>query len=240
MELVKIATAITPFDEKFGLPRQANLVKSRTLLKFENEFNDPNAILGLEDFSHCWIIFGFHLHTQKIAEKTPLMARPPRLGGNKKVGVFASRSPFRPNGLGLSKGKILEIFVKDNNLYIALESSDLVNGTPIYDIKPYIAYSDSEIDAKCSFAQEKPNAPLRVEFSSEVKQAMSKKEIFANFQKFNINEPLDFIQDVLRQDPRPSYRQDKEDHNEYGIALCGLNIRFKMKNLYTIEVLTIA
>lgn len=213
----------SPYDEKFSVPRQPNLVvEGRGRLKLVPPYNTADAVRGLEQFSHIWLIFQFHQIPERDWHAT---VRPPRLGGNERVGVFASRATHRPNPLGLSKVRLEEVVVENSEVYLKLGSVDLVNGTPILDIKPYIAFADSEPNALSGFAQEKPRANLVVEFSEQAKQAV---KFCQNFAKFGIEQPLTFIQEVIAQDPRPAYQQGKSSERIYGMSLAGYNIRWQI------------
>ena len=226
----------SPYDEKFSVPRQPDLVREgKGILKLLPPYNAPDAVRGLERFSHLWLIFQFHRIPEREWHAT---VRPPRLGGNERVGVFASRATHRPNPLGLSKVALEAVEIKNGGVSLKLGSVDLVHGTPILDIKPYIAYVDSEPYALSGFAQEKPQAKLSVEFSEAALQAV---EFCRNFAKFGIAQPLDFIRDVIAQDPRPAYRQGKASARIYGMSLAGYNIRWKIddQNLHKAVVLEI-
>lgn len=159
----KIATIRSPFKQKFGIPRQSGVItRIHSQLEFENDFGSDEAIDGLGEFSHLWIIFQFH---QSLHNNEKLSVRPPRLGGDKKVGVWASRAPFRPNGLGLSVGKIVEIKRQsDGNArtQIILSGLDILDNTPVFDIKPYLPYADLIEDAVGGFAKQKPEASYTV------------------------------------------------------------------------------
>lgn len=221
--LSPIGVIESPYDEKFSVPRQPNLVaEGRGILRLLPPYNSPDAVRGLEQFSYLWIIFQFHQIPERSWHAT---VRPPRLGGNERIGVFASRATHRPNPIGLSKVKLEKIECKDGEVWLYLGSVDLVNGTPVLDIKPYIAYADSEPDASSGFAQEKPQAKLTVSFLPEVEQAVKKQK---NFAKFGIQDPLSFISDVIAQDPRPAYQQGKKSDRIYGMNLAGCNVRWKI------------
>ncbi len=218
-----IATISTPYGEKFSVPRQPNLVsQGKGILRLLPPYNTLDAVRGLEAFSHLWLLFQFHQIPEKKAQVT---VRPPRLGGNQRVGVFASRATHRPNPIGLSKVKLEKIEVKNGDVLLHLGSVDLVDGTPILDVKPYIAYADSEENAISGFAQKKPATKLQVIFTEEVKQAVRSCQ---NFAKYQINDPLGFIQDVIAQDPRPAYQQGKLTDRVYGMLLAGCNIRWRI------------
>lgn len=207
----------TPYKEKFSVPRQPNLVQDGTgIVELLPPYNVPETVRGLEQFSHLWLIFQFN---QIPAGKWQPTVRPPRLGGNQRIGVFASRSTHRPNPLGLSKVELRQIECAKGKVRLHLGAVDLVDGTPIFDIKPYIAYADSEPQAHSGFAQEKPQARLQVEFSEEVRPAI---------EKHQQNRPhlARFIRDVLAQDPRPAYQQGKDNDRVYGVRLYEFNVRW--------------
>ena len=158
MQIKPIATIQNGFPEKFGIPRQSGLVPTVSKIIFEEEYRTPDALKGLEGFSHLWLIWHFSLNEEK--EWSPTV-RPPRLGGNKRVGVFATRSPFRPNPLGLSCVKIEKIITEEKyGMVIYVTGADLADGTPIYDIKPYLPFTDSHPDATGGFADENRNSQL--------------------------------------------------------------------------------
>lgn len=213
----------SPFDEKFAVPRQPNLVKEgNAILRLLPPYNQAEAVRELEQFSHLWLIFHFHQIPEREWHAT---VRPPRLGGNERVGVFASRATHRPNPIGLSKVRLNKVEMKKGEVLLHLGSVDLVNGTPILDIKPYIAYADSESNAISGFAQEKPSMPLSVKFSEKAQQAV---QDCKNFAKFGILNPQAFICDVIAQDPRPAYQKAKVSHRIYGMSLAGYNIRWQI------------
>ena len=159
-KITPIAYIRNDFKEKFGVPRQSGRVETLSQIVFEPEFRDENALLGIEQFSHLWLIFDFSLsHRQKWSPTV----RPPRLGGNKRVGVFASRSPFRPNNLGLSVVKLLSLEkTADKGIVLHVSGADIVDNTPIYDIKPYIPYADSIESAKGGYAEQNKGHKLEV------------------------------------------------------------------------------
>ncbi len=213
----------SPYGEKFSVPRQPNLVaQGKGILRLLPPYNTPDSVRGLAQFSHLWLLFQFHQIKQN---KVQTMVRPPRLGGNERIGVFASRSTHRPNPIGLSKVKLEKIESKNNEVLLYLGSIDLVDGTPIFDIKPYIAYADSEVEAKSGFAQQKPSKKLAVTFAQEAEQAVISCQKFA---KYHIDDPLTFIQEVIAQDPRPAYQQGKQTDRVYGMLLAECNIRWKI------------
>lgn len=211
----------SPFKEKFGLPRQASLIKSCTAeIELYKPFNTEDFVKGLEAFSDIWLIFGFHKH-EKTAHR-PLV-RPPRLGGNKKVGVFASRSPFRPNGLGMSRVQLIDIKNLNNKIRLRISCPDMVDGTPIYDIKPYIHYADSNEHAICGFAQEMPENTLNVEFSQDALSDLSK------LNPLIYPELKQTIYELLAQNPCPAYKAMTKNKT-YGIKLYDLNIVWRQTN----------
>lgn len=198
------------------------VVEGKGILQLLPPYNSPEAVRGLEQFSHLWLIFQFNHVSDPHWHAT---VRPPRLGGNTRLGVFATRATHRPNRLGLSKVRLEKIELAQGEVKLHLGSVDLVNGTPILDIKPYIAYADSEPNAQSGFAQEKPPEMLAVEFAPAVLQAVEKT---GNFAKFGIQNPLRFIRDVIAQDPRPAYQQGKTSERIYGMSLAGYNIRWQI------------
>lgn len=211
----------SPYKEKFAVPRQANLVKDGIgYLELLPPFNLPETVRGLETFSHLWLIF--HFHHIPTGKWQPTV-RPPRLGGNQRVGVFASRATHRPNPLGLSKVELLAILKQKGKIYLELGGIDLVDGTPIFDIKPYLAYADSEPLACSGFAQEKPQAYLNVIFPPEIaKQIQEIEKVHPHFGRF--------LTDVLAQDPRPAYHQHSSNNRIYGSKLHHFNIRWQVSS----------
>jgi len=205
-----IAYIKSPFTSKFGIPRQGGLSQVQSVIVFEPEYRAAEALRGLEGFSHIWLIWGFSENLDKGWSPT---VRPPRLGGNKRVGVFATRSPFRPNGLGLSSVKIEEIET-DPKLgpVIVVSGADLMDGTPIFDIKPYISM-DYHPDAVCGFQESTREDNLQVEFPETL---------------LTLIEPAnrDGLLQVLAQDPRPSYQDDPE--RVYGFPFGGFDVRFRV------------
>ncbi len=185
-----IAYIQTDFKEKFGIPRQSGRVpKAIGKIEFLPKYRNKDALKGLEDFSHIWIIFDFSLAHR---EKWSPTVRPPRLGGNKRLGVFATRSPFRPNNIGLSSVKLIAI--EDNALIVS--GVDLLDGTPIYDIKPYIPYTDCHLDARGGYAEENQNHALDINFPKELLDIIP-------IEKQNA------LIGCLKDDPRPSYQNDE-------------------------------
>ena len=213
MEIGPIAHIQTDFPEKFGVPRQSGLAKElRGRIVFEKEFRNPDALRGLEGFSHIWLIWEFSANRRSSGEWQPTV-RPPRLGGNAHMGVFATRSPFRPNPLGLSCVKVssVELDSQDGPV-IYVTGADLMDGTPIYDIKPYIRYADARPEAVCGYVDDLKERTLKVVFPGELARKIEDREVIPS------------LIETLRLDPRPSYHDDP--HREYGMAFAGYNIRF--------------
>ncbi|WP_022942516.1 tRNA (N6-threonylcarbamoyladenosine(37)-N6)-methyltransferase TrmO [Psychromonas hadalis] len=216
--LQTIATIHSPYKEKFAVPRQPGLVPSaNALLEILPPYNDINAFVGLEAYSHLWLMFIFHKN--KPQSNWQPMVRPPRLGGNKRIGVFATRSPNRPNPIGLSLVEFHGVIQKEGKLFLQLSNIDLVDGTPIVDIKPYIPYADSKPEAKAGFAQLIPESSMLVNFSQQ------SLEMLAN------NEELKtLITEVLKQDPRPAYKKGKADKKTYAMHLLDFNVFWQVNN----------
>ena len=220
LTLQPVAVIHTPYKEKFSVPRQPNLVQDGTgIVELLPPYNQAEAVRGLEQFSHLWLIFQFDQIPQGKWHPT---VRPPRLGGNQRVGVFASRSTHRPNPIGLSKVELRHVECKNSKVLLHLGAVDLVDGTPILDIKPYLAYADSEPNAISGFAQSEPKPLLRVEFTAEAESAVK---------KHSKNRPhlQRFIIEVIQQDPRPAYQQGKTTDRLYGILLYDLNVKWRIK-----------
>ena len=195
MEIKPIATIYTPFSEKFGIPRQSGLAATKGKIVFEPEYRNPDAIRGLEGYSHIWLIWQFSLN---VCEEWSPTVRPPRLGGNKRIGVFATRSPFRPNGLGLSSVKLLEIdWLSGEAPVLYVEGADMVDGTPIYDIKPYLTYTDSHPEAECGFAQDVLGYKLDVSVDNAILEVIPQ-------------ESRQSLINILENDPRPSDHEDPD------------------------------
>ena len=216
MEIQPIAHIKTEFKEKFGIPRQSSLASNTVgKITFKKEFRNSDALKGLEGFSHLWLIWEFSANRQPKGEWSPLV-RPPRLGGNTYKGVFATRSPFRPNSLGLSCVKIHSIdFDSPDGPFIYVMGADMMDGTPIYDIKPYIKYADSHPDALCGYADEIPKNTLEVKLSEKIKEAFKD----ADF--------INTLTEVLQLDPRPSYHNDP--NRIYGMLYGNYNVKFTVK-----------
>ncbi|PHR80647.1 MAG: tRNA (N6-threonylcarbamoyladenosine(37)-N6)-methyltransferase TrmO [Colwellia sp.] len=220
----------SPYKEKFAIPRQPGLVTSvKATITLTGDANNAELVRELKQFSHIWVLFVFH-GTQQQGWK-PLV-RPPRLGGNKKIGVLATRSTFRPNPIGMSVVKLDAIDIKAKQVILHISAIDLLDKTPIVDIKPYVPYSDSIPHAHAGFAQIQPSTNLQVTFNDLAQMALTK---YSN----NFPDLALFIEQVLAQDPRPAYKQGKHDDKIYGMNLYDLNIQWQMQGLTTIEVIDI-
>jgi tRNA-Thr(GGU) m(6)t(6)A37 methyltransferase TsaA len=215
-----IATLHSPFVDKFGLPRQPGLISAcEAYIELLPPFNSMDYVRGLEAFSHIWLIFQFHQHKDKPHKA---LVRPPRLGGNDKVGVFSTRASYRPNNLGMSVVKLHRIEVQGSRILLFIACPDLIHGTPILDIKPYIAYSDCVTISVDSFADKAPEETLSIRFSD---RATSQLALLADKPYGDHIEML--IRETLRFDPRPAYKPDK-DEKEYAIRLYDLDIKWRV------------
>lgn len=209
-----VARIRSDFPEKFGIPRQSGVVESlEAKIVFEPEFRVMDAVRGLEDFSHIWLIWEF---SEAVRDTWSPTVRPPRLGGNVRMGVFATRSPFRPNPIGLSCVKLLKV-EQDETLgpVLTVAGADLMNGTPIYDIKPYIPYADCHPEAKGGFTTNVEMKPLTVDFPAKLLEKVPPEKRAALF-------------GVLEQDPRPRYQKDPE--RVYGLSFAGMEIKFTVSD----------
>ena len=219
MQIDPIAYFRSPFKSKFGIPRQGGLAKSLSgRIVFEPAYRHAEAVRGLEAFSHLWIIWEFSANRHELSGLT---VRPPRLGGNERVGVFASRSPFRPNPLGLTCVYINKVEI-DAALgpVIHVGGADLMDGTPIYDVKPYVGYADCHPDARCGFVDETAWTGLQVDIPDRIAASLSAEE-------------LEGLREVLALDPRPRYHDDPE--RVYGMPFASHDVRFKVSG----EILTV-
>ena len=208
MEMKPIATIRTPFPTKFGIPRQSGILDMlESRIVFEKEYRVKDALRGLEDFSHVWLIWVF---SEAVREEWSPTVRPPRLGGNTRMGVFATRSPFRPNPIGLSCVRLLRI--EGNELVVS--GADLMDGTPLLDIKPYLPFADAKPDASGGFAEPLREYALQVEFPEALLSKVPPQ----------YRAPL---REILAQDPRPAYQQDPL--RVYGFPFADLEIRFSVE-----------
>ena len=222
LQIRPIAHIRTDFPTKFGIPRQAGIADTlQGEIVFEPEYRVEEALRGLEAFSHIWLIWGF---SENAGHDWTPTVRPPRLGGNVRMGVFATRSPFRPNGLGLSCVRLKEIRKNtEQGAVLVVTGADMVDGTPIYDIKPYIPYADCIPEATCGFAPDAGKL-LKVELPAELREKLPK-------------EKQEALIAVLAHDPRPQYQKDPE--RVYGMGFAGREIRFRVEEetLYVMEIL---
>jgi tRNA-Thr(GGU) m(6)t(6)A37 methyltransferase TsaA len=216
----------SPFREKFGIPRQPLLVpEAKARLELLAPYAREEALTGLEDFSHLWITFVFH---QSMRGKWQPMVRPPRLGGNQRMGVFASRSPFRPNPIGLSVVGLEGISMANGKLELHLYGVDLLDGTPVLDIKPYIPYVDSIPDAQAGYAIEPPDVCLEVVFSSQAEGQLSERSDGAELKRLIVG--------LLQTDPRPAYIEDAEPERVYGMGMYDFDLKWRIRG-HEVEVL---
>lgn len=207
-----VARIQSAFPEKFGIPRQSGLVEDLAAqIIFEPEYRVPEAVRGLEEFSHLWLIWEFSETARDTWSPT---VRPPRLGGNQRLGVFATRSPYRPNPIGLSCVKLDRVEISNTlGPVIHVRGADLMDGTPIYDIKPYLPYADSHPEAIGGFAAQRPEGRLNVEIPDPWLSLVPETDRAA-------------LVGVLAQDPRPAYQRDPE--RSYGLSFAGLEVRFRV------------
>ncbi|MBO5837574.1 MAG: tRNA (N6-threonylcarbamoyladenosine(37)-N6)-methyltransferase TrmO [Oscillospiraceae bacterium] len=214
-----IARMKSDFPTKFGIPRQSGLIEDlQSTIIFEPSYRNPDALRGLEDYSHLWIIWQF---SEAVREDWSPTVRPPRLGGNTRMGVFATRSPFRPNAIGLSCVKMIGLEqTKDLGTVIHVAGADLMDGTPILDIKPYLPYSDCHPNASSGFTTTAPDLLLKVDISPENLNKIAK-------------EKRDALLGVLSHDPRPAYQQDNE--RIYGLSFSDYNVHFTVNG----DILTV-
>lgn len=215
MVIEPIAYIRTSFPEKFGIPRQSGLASNlKARVVFEPQYRNADAVRGLEGFSHIWLIWEFSANRKSGWQPT---VRPPRLGGNAHMGVFATRSPFRPNPLGLSCVELegIDTDAADGPVLV-VRGADLMDGTPVYDIKPYIKYADSRPHALCGYVEKLHERRLKVVIPSEMADGIMDKSIMPS------------LVEVLQLDPRPSYHDDPE--RIYGLSFEGLNVRFRVSD----------
>ncbi|MBE6645492.1 MAG: tRNA (N6-threonylcarbamoyladenosine(37)-N6)-methyltransferase TrmO [Ruminococcaceae bacterium] len=214
MELKIIARIHTDYKEKFGIPRQSGIAaESVGKIIFEKEYRRPEALRGIEGYSHLWLIWQF---SESVRENWSPTVRPPRLGGNKKIGVFATRSPFRPNPIGLSSVELCGIeHSEEHGDILIVKGADILDGTPIYDVKPYLKYTDAHTDATGGFSDDVLNYKLAVDFPQSLLDMIPKSE-----QQSLIT--------ALENDPRPGYKDDGE--HEYGMKYSDFEVFFKVKD----------
>ena len=216
--LTPIGKVNSPYKQKFVIPRQANLASSAIgTIELDNRFTDMDCLREIAQFSHIWVIYLFHETADQGWGNT---VQPPRLGGKKKVGVFSSRSPFRPNPIGMSAVKYIEHFKKNGKLHIKIGGLDFLDGTPVLDIKPYIPYADSIPEAVGGYASDKPQSTLSVKFSEKAGHEL---RVFEAKQE-NLRS---LITEALSLDPRPAWRVKTSDQKQYGVILYDINIKFE-------------
>ena len=209
-----IAHIYNGFEEKFGIPRQSGIVMVRSRIVFEKEYRNPDALRGIEEFSHLWLIWKF---SESEREGFSPTVRPPRLGGNRRMGVFATRSPFRPNPIGLSSVRLLGVeHTEAEGAVLIVEGADLLSGTPIYDIKPYLAYADAHPDATGGFADAVREYRAEVDFPSHLRDGLTP-------------EQMETVLALLRHDPRPSYKSGDEER-VFHLTYDGIEIDFMEKD----------
>jgi len=209
----------SPYKEKFGIPRQPNLVEVGSYIEMQAPYNDLLAFEGIEEFSHLWLLWQFHDNKNQKNSKFRPQVRPPRLGGNQKIGVFATRSMYRPSPIGLSVVKLKEVKKFGKTVRVYVTGSDLLDGTPIVDIKPYIHYSDAVMEAQSGYAQEEPVRKYVV--WSE--QAELEREQLVQTKGLS-EQVIRELAEVLSLDPRPAYQEDPE--RIYGMHFADFNIKF--------------
>lgn len=210
IQIKVIARIRSDFPTKFGIPRQSGIVPVVSTIVFEPEYRVDEALRGIEGYSHLWLIWEF---SQAVREDWSPTVRPPRLGGNTRMGVFATRSPFRPNPIGLSSVKLVGIEKTEQGTVLLVEGADLCDGTPILDIKPYLPFTDSHPDAVGGFSDPVREKELAVEIPPELLQIVPEQK-------------RDALQKVLAHDPRPSYQHDPE--RVYGMAFAGMEVKFRV------------
>lgn len=215
----QIGVIRSPYKEKFAVPRQPGLVKSGGgELHLIPPYNQADAVRGLEAFSHLWVLFIFHQTMEGGWRPT---VRPPRLGGNARMGVFATRSTFRPNPVGMSLVELKDIRCQKDQVILHLGSLDLVDGTPVVDIKPYLPFAEALPDARASYAQQAPVADMPVGFTPDVDTQLLQME--KRYPRLK-----DFIVEVLAQDPRPAYKKEEDAGKTYAVLLLDFNVRWRV------------
>lgn len=205
-----IGKVITDFPEKFGTPRQSGLIwELKGKIEFEPEYRNKEAFRGLEEYSYIWVLWEF---SESIRSEWKPTVKPPRLGGNKRMGVFATRSPFRPNPIGLSCVRLDKVCLEgENGPYLLVSGVDMMNNTPVYDIKPYLSYTDSHEEAVCGFADDVMNHELKIIFPKELQDRVP------DIKRAGLTK-------LLKQDIRPGYIHDPE--RVFGVSYAGMNVKF--------------
>nr|WP_174505550.1 tRNA (N6-threonylcarbamoyladenosine(37)-N6)-methyltransferase TrmO [Acinetobacter sp. Marseille-Q1620] len=220
----------SPYVEKFGIPRQPNLVDIESYIEMVEPYDDLQAFDGIEEFSHLWLLWQFHENKSKQQNHFRAQVRPPRLGGNKKIGVFASRSMYRPSPIGLSVVKIKAIKQVEKKVRVYVNGSDLLDGTPILDIKPYIRYSDSIPDAISSYAELTP-AKKKIIWTE---QAVLQRDELLKTNKIS-RQILNELEELIALDPKPAYQND--ENRIYGLNFSNVNIKFRSSDIIYIDSL---
>lgn len=209
----------TTFKENFGIPRQSGLVPAaQAVLELQAPYNDPDGVRGLSDFSHVWIVFVFH---SELDRKWSPLVRPPRLGGNEKRGVFASRAPVRPNPIGLSVVKLDAVHIASGSVQLRLSGGDFLDGTPVLDIKPYVPYADAQADAYGAYAHEPPKPVLRVAFSP-----LAQQQLQLLSERYPDLEQL--LTQMLALDPRPAYIADRATRDTFAMRVVDFDVKWRV------------
>lgn len=209
------------FKQKFGIPRQSGLIQeARGVLEILPPYNRPEAFRELSDYSHIWLTFVFHANQREAWKPT---VRPPRLGGNQRVGVFASRSPFRPNPIGLSAVRLERLELETNRVALHLGGIDLLDGTPVLDVKPYLPYADALPNAHAGYAPEAPAEIYEIEFSEAAERSLSA----LTGEEAELKRRL--IRQILALDPRPGYRRGEKEPRRYGMRLFDFDLRWEIE-----------
>ena len=212
MRMKKIAVIHTDFPEKFGIPRQSGLAAAKGRVVFEPEYRNPDALKGIEEYSHLWLIWGFSQVPEREWQPT---VRPPRLGGNRRMGVFATRSPFRPNPVGLSLVELVAVEqTRKLGTVLCVQGVDMLDGTPVYDIKPYLPYVEAKADASGGFAGQVKDEKLQVEIPEEWMEKVPQDQ-------------RKILIELLMQDPRPAYQDDPD--RIYGMSYAEMEIKFRVR-----------
>lgn len=224
-QITPIGHIQSPYKEKFAVPRQPGLIQDGGgQLILHAPYNHPDTVRGLAQFSHLWLLFIFHQTAQKGWHS---LVRPPRLGGNTKMGVFATRSTFRPNPIGMSLVELKKVNTQGQSVILELGSLDLIDGTPIIDIKPYLPFAESRPNAVAGFAQDAPDNKMTVFFSEQASEQL---------QQYSDKYPhlSRFIIQVLQQDPRPAYKKNEQSSRIYAVHLLEFNVRWQVNGEQTL------
>ncbi|GGA79911.1 tRNA (N6-threonylcarbamoyladenosine(37)-N6)-methyltransferase TrmO [Neiella marina] len=238
--MIAIGTIRSPYGEKFAVPRQPGLVSEALgYCELSGEFGVPETVRGLEQFSHIWLLFQFH---QTIEQGWQPLVRPPRLGGNKKVGVFASRSTFRPNGIGMSLVELINVESLKRNGQplnrLTVKGLDLVDGTPVIDIKPYLPYAEAVVEAQAGYAAQKPSNTLKVSWTQHAIDALQRHNNSDVDDLPAMNTKI-LIDQVLSQDPRPAYQAGQLSDRTYGVKLANTDVKFRFPAPEVVEVISV-